>query len=313
MKKPLFIYHGNCYDGFTAAWVFNRFKGEADFVPAKYGEPPPDCKGRDVWLVDFSYPRETLIRDVIIPSSRTLIFDHHKTAEAALHDIQGELRIKHKLQRNGDKIIFDMSRSGSGILYDELELELGRKAGQHKPRYNGGRELWLVDYIEDRDLWRHQLPDSDIVSAYISSIEMTFGNWDAINALGRMRVTEGGRAIQRYIDLYGKKARATARFELVDGNNVPTMNAPYMNCSEHVGALAEENPDAPFAVGYFRREDGRWQFSLRARGGSNFDVSEVALKFGGGGHKSAAGFDASCLPWEPSVPPEQVHLGEDSE
>ena len=31
-----------------------------------------------------------------------------------------------------------------------------------------------------------------------------------------------------------------------------------------------------------------WQYSLRSR--SDFDVSEIAKKFGGGGHAKAAGF-----------------------
>ena len=34
--------------------------------------------------------------------------------------------------------------------------------------------------------------------------------------------------------------------------------------------------------------DGRFQYSLRSRG--DFDVSELAKKHGGGGHKGAAGF-----------------------
>ena len=69
-----------------------------------------------------------------------------------------------------------------------------------------------------------------------------------------------------------------------------------MNCSEHVGRLLEKNPDALFAAGYFQRADRKWQFSLRSREG--FDVSEVAKKYGGGGHAPAAGFEVTILPWE---------------
>jgi hypothetical protein len=99
-------------------------------------------------------------------------------------------------------------------------------------------------------------------------------------------------------EFFAGKAREMARFEMIAGYHVPTINLPYMNCSEHVGALAEEYPDATFAAGYFRRADGRWQFSLRSRAG--FDVSEVARVFGGGGHSGAAGFDVHRLPWDPA-------------
>ncbi len=310
--RTLFIYHGSCFDGFTSSWVFRRFFSgdDVDFHPAKYGSEPPNCKGKDVWVVDFSYPFETMAEKVILPSVRTRVFDHHKTAQATLDGILQAIRIKYNVQREADRVVFDMNRSGSGILFDELSREAGMKAGTHKPRYNGMRDLWLVDYIEDRDLWHNKLPESEFVSAYVSSMQMTFENWDKIESEGFTKAFTAGQAVKRYIDLFGEKARAQHRYELIGGYNVPTINTPYMNCSEHVGKLAEEHPDAKFAAGYFRRDDGRWQFSLRSRG--DFDVSEVAQKFGGGGHKGAAGFDVDVLPWESESPKPLIHFGGDS-
>lgn len=302
MRPPvLFIYHADCFDGFTAAWVFEWFRkknkayvdGEVTYHPARYGEEPPDCKGKEVWVVDFSYPREVMIEKVIKPSSRAIIMDHHKTAEYDLSGILDEVRMKHRLQRS-DTVIFDMHRSGAGILFDELEMKHAKLAGYHRPKVTG-RELWLVDYIEDRDLWKWKLPNSREVSAFVSSVPMTFAEWDAISAIGYKLVAEGGRAILRYIETYGRKAREHATIENIGGYMVPVINVPYMNCSDHVGALAEENPDAPFAASYFRRKDGSWQFSLRSRGG--FDVSDIAKSYGGGGHAAAAGFNVKTLPW----------------
>ena len=57
-KRPLVIYHGNCADGFSAAWCFWRKYGTgADYVAGVYQQDPPDVTGRDVYLVDFSYKR----------------------------------------------------------------------------------------------------------------------------------------------------------------------------------------------------------------------------------------------------------------
>lgn len=50
----------------------------------------------------------------------------------------------------------------------------------------------------------------------------------------------------------------------------------------------------PVALGWWQRFDGKFQFSLRSRG--DIDVSEIAKKFGGGGHKNAAGFQLKTLP-----------------
>lgn len=324
-KRPLVIYHGKCFDGHTAAWVFRKFKGEnCDFFAADYGHPEklPSTQGRMVWLLDVSFDREVMKNQIIRPSLRTTVYDHHKTAEKNLDGILEELRDE-GLQRQADKIVFDMSRSGAGITYDELEKEAGKKAGIHTPRYNGQRKQRLVDYIEDRDLWRWRWPKSQEVSAYISTVTMDFEHWDELGDLmstdqGVQKVIEKGEAIQAYIDTFGEKVRAMAIWRKVGGFEVPVINTPYMNCSEHVGKLAEENPEAPFAVGYFVNAHGQWQFSLRSRpnkdepGGEQFDVSDIALQYGGGGHPGAAGFqiDADCfLPWESG----EAEQGDDEE
>jgi len=303
MRAPiLFIYHGGCYDGFTAAWLFNKFSKKketivdrpVEYFPAHYGGEPPDCKGKEVWMVDFSYKRDVMIEKVIKPSTRTFVFDHHKTAQADLDDILQDIR-RDGLQRDQDKIIFDMERCGSAILYDELSRDMGQRAGVHTPSMTGLRGVWLVDYIHDRDLWKWELPDSQYVSAYIAALPMTFEAWDEAEKMGIKAMVEGGRAIKRYIDTFGNKAREQARFETIGAYKVPVINVPYMNCSDHVGGRAEQYPEAPFAASFFRTLEGSWQFSLRSRG--DFDVSEVAKLYGGGGHKSAAGFRVENLPW----------------
>jgi nanoRNase/pAp phosphatase (c-di-AMP/oligoRNAs hydrolase) len=62
---------------------------------------------------------------------------------------------------------------------------------------------------------------------------------------------------------------------------------------ELIGKLAEMSD---FAVGFFQRADGKWQYSLRSRG--NFDVSKLAERYGGGGHKPSAGFEHHLPPDE---------------
>lgn len=68
--------------------------------------------------------------------------------------------------------------------------------------------------------------------------------------------------------------------------NVPIVNAPQVDISELLDHLARNDT---FAMGWWQRGDGEFQYSLRSRG--DFDVSELAKKYGGGGHKNAAGFE----------------------
>lgn len=274
--EPLLIYHGNCFDGFTAAWLFSKVYPRADFYAAVYGEAPPDIAGRDVVIVDFSYPEEVMI-EIAKAANMLTWLDHHKTA----------FEFSPRVGRLCQGAILDMARSGARILYDFYAME--------DPDLFPEAE-WLVDYVQDRDLWRLELPGTEAVSAFISAQPMTFKSWDFIAACGVGSVQMRGASIQDYIAMYGKKAREHSRVEMIGGYAVPTINLPYMNCSEHIGALAERFAEWKFAAGYFRRVDGRWQFSLRSRG--DFDVSEVAKQFGGGGHLNAAGFDVETLPWE---------------
>lgn len=255
------IYHGRCIDGFTAAWVARLRYGEdsATYVPAKYGDAPPDVTGEDVLIVDFSYPRATL--EAMAASAKSLlVLDHHRTAAA---DLDG-LPYAH----------FDMGRSGAGLTWDRLFADNVRPP--------------LVSYVEDRDLWRFALPSSKEINAVIGATEQTWENWDElrcqVSAEIGATVRSGAlllRSVNRYVSEMSKQAR-TIDFE---GHRVPIVNAPYLNVSELVGALAET---APFAIGWYQRGDGKYAYSLRSRG--DFDVSELAKKYGGGGHKNAAGF-----------------------
>ena len=48
------IYHGNCADGFGAAWVVRKALGaDIEFHAATYGQPVPDVTGKNVVIVDF--------------------------------------------------------------------------------------------------------------------------------------------------------------------------------------------------------------------------------------------------------------------
>jgi len=296
--RPLVLYHGECYDGLGAAWAFRYFYGEeADFVSVRYGDPPPFnlVKGRHLWLLDFSYGREDM-KKLIVSSKKTTVYDHHQTAEAELDKILGEIRNEFRVQRDQDKIVFDMSRSGAGITYDEMERLADQKAGNKTPRLLGRRKAWIIDYIEDRDLWKFKLPGSKSVSAYLASMPMTFETFDAVNKREPNEVISEGMTIERYVDVFGEKAIKNTVRRKLGGYVVPIINVPYMNSSDHIGKLVEQNPDDPFAAGFFLRNDGKWQFGLRSRG--EFDVSEIAKLYGGGGHKNAAGFQVETLPWE---------------
>lgn len=277
MNEPLVISHGSCFDGFTAAWIADKHWRPAgpgvspEHFFATYGKPAPlvtQVRGRHVLMVDFSYPRPVVELMATVAMS-LIVLDHHKTARADLEGLGYAL--------------FDEKRSGAAIAWDVLTR------GKPRPA--------LVDYVQDRDLWTNSLPQTHEVTAWMSAVKMDFLSWDLLaEEVSCGIAAQKGASVLAYIEQYGRKARAEVTFEEVGGYKVPCINLPYMNCSEHVHELLNEHENVAFAVGYFRRGDGRWQFSLRSRPG--FDVSEIAKWYGGGGHAQAAGFEVLVLPWE---------------
>lgn len=286
MKRPLIIFHANCYDGFTAAWIakkaFERSGIECGIHAASYGTRPPtvgELAGRAVHIIDFSYPREEMI-DIARACDSLVVLDHHKTAEAALANIESEPGLE------GARILFDMNRSGAGLAWEF---------------YNPAVPMpdWIAA-VEDRDLWRFDLPCTAEIHAALASYSMTWDNWEAINEKSTHSLVNEGTAIARYIDVYCEKASQEVRHVEWDGLHWAVVNVPYQNASEMATWLMRRvGCDA--SIAYFQRSDARWQFSLRSRprgDDEGRDVSEVAKRHGGGGHRNAAGFDLENLPVE---------------
>jgi len=132
--KPIVIYHGNCADGYGAAWCFHNADPYGyEYCAGVYQNPPPNVEGRDVLLVDFSYKRDVVETMLETANSITLI-DHHKTAWDDLFDLISYGKIVAS---------YDVEQSGAALAWRYLH------GARHRPR--------LIDHIEDRDLWRFAL------------------------------------------------------------------------------------------------------------------------------------------------------------
>ncbi len=54
------IYHADCTDGFGAAYsAWKQLGNRAEYHACKHGTTPPDVKGKNVVILDFSYDNAT--------------------------------------------------------------------------------------------------------------------------------------------------------------------------------------------------------------------------------------------------------------
>ena len=278
--KTVVLYHANCFDGFCAAWVAHGvLQGEVEYIPVQYGQEPPEQafdKDTRLYILDFSYPRDVMFKLAALRHEAMVVLDHHKTAKGVLEGLEIELASNNC----GDALTikFHMDKSG------------GRLAWEHFYRSSGMYAPWLVDYTEDRDLWWWRLPNSKEINAALRSYPQDFSLWDEFRRKIPDEFVPEGRAIlrreQQIVDNHIKHAREIE----MDGHRILCVNATVM-FSEVAGELAK---DRPFGACYFDRADGKRQWSLRSRD-SGVDVSEIAKRHGGGGHRNAAGFEESML------------------
>lgn len=262
-RRPLVIYHANCTDGFSAAWVYwKRFAGNCDFHPGVYSEPPPNVANREVFLVDFSYTRAVVEKMLESAESVTLI-DHHKTA---LEDLKG-------LPRLG----WMCSLDASGAM-----LAWRHCFGSETPPQ-------LLLHVQDRDLWKFELAGTREIMAALFSFSYDFETWDRLMGFDHRALTflaSEGEAIMRQHDKnLREQLKLCMRFMTIGTVSVPVASMPTFMASDAGNIMAQ---DFSFAATYVDTLTHR-VFSLRSTA-AGLDVAAIAQEYGGGGHRNAAGF-----------------------
>ncbi len=268
VDKKVLLYHAGCPDGFGAAWSFwKKFGDSMEYIPVSHGKEPPEISGRDVYIADFCYKKDVLL-SIKEAAKSLIVLDHHKSAQKECGDL--------------DFCHFDMAHSGAYLAWNYVFPE------QEAPL--------LVRYIEDRDLWKWELPHTEEILSAVDSFDRTFENWDLLNSYLDIenssrwtRVKVMGEGILQYKKNLIKSIIKNSYEENILGDSVPVVNTPFFQ-SEIAAELALTSD---YAAAYYY--DGTaYKFSLRSsKEGS--DVSLIASKFGGGGHKNASGFRVNCL------------------
>ena len=253
------IYHADCTDGFGAAYAaWKQLGNRAEYHACKHGTPPPDVKGKIVAILDFSFNNATT-KSMIEEAESLMVIDHHKSAMVELHDITNTH--------------FDMSKSGAMLAWEFFH------PGKEPPKF--------IQYIQDRDLWKWELPYSKEFAAAFDMIPFEFEEFEKFEDDSVFDdAVKRGSYILAYSKTVVKKVCEKASNRKIDGKDVMVVNASHW-MSEIGSRLA---PDCDFAmIWYWDHEARETKVSLRAFHDA-VDVSEVAKKYGGGGHKKAAGF-----------------------
>ncbi|MBH1979821.1 MAG: phosphoesterase [Comamonadaceae bacterium] len=267
---PLILYHGrNCPDGFgaaLAAWLY--YGDSAQYLGLDHGEIQsvddlPALQGRAVYILDFSFSTE-ILRAIEERAAKLVMLDHHKSAAEKLTGFACRCGVVH----------FDMSKSGARLAWEFFHPE------QPVPA--------LLQYIEDRDIWKWEFPES---AGFLSALDMEpqeFSRWQEIAAFTPGQLTQfmarGAAMDEKYRKLAADIAEG-AQPLVFNGIEGLMVNAPGMFHSL-VGDLLSAKTGT-FALMWSAGAKGV-KVGLRAQ--RNFDCIALAESMGGGGHAQACGF-----------------------
>lgn len=271
------IYHDNCQDGFGAAFAFykhgQQFDREYIFVPGQYGKPLPEVvEGAIVYLADFSYKLPQM-KELLERAAAVVLLDHHKSAIDEL--ILGPDNLVGHPKFSYTNCTTEWS--GAAICWDYLFPD------RPLPR--------MIAHISDRDCWKFEMSGTEAFCEYLFSQPYDFAHWDKI-------FTDIFAKEERYLEvlvigegMLSAKNKMTEEIRnsammmgTIGGVPMPITNASY-HFASRIGELNKKVYDA--SASYFINKDGEVIFSLRS---AQMDVQEIAKRYGGGGHKNAAGF-----------------------
>ena len=269
--QPLIIYHGrHCPDGFgaaLAAWLYYGADG-AEFLALDHGDIQsvtdlPALDGRAVYILDFSFSAD-ILRGIEARAAKLVMLDHHKSAAEKLTGFTCRCGVVH----------FDMHKSGARLAWEFFHPDEPIPA--------------LLKFIEDRDIWKWEFPES---AGFLSALDMEphdFARWQEIAAFSPAQLTtfmaRGGAMDEKYRKLAGDIAEG-AQPVIFNGIEGLMVNAPGMFHSL-VGDLLSAKTGT-FALMWSASSKGV-KAGLRAQ--RNFDCIPLAESMGGGGHAQACGF-----------------------
>lgn len=217
----------------------------------------------EVYIVDFSFPPDVL-KSISERVHKIYWMDHHETAAKYVVDVPDNVEVH-----------FDQNFSGAKLVSNFLE--------ENFPDYC---EPWFVNYIEDRDLWKWQMPNSREVNAYIATANFDYDEWLYMAEFTPMQYVLGcGKSLLRKLELDVDRISRDA----VISDRITFVNTPIFQSD--VGNKCVQRDDCDVALMWYLKDD-KIRFSVR----SSLPVANIiAESFGGGGHPKAAGFEYTDL------------------
>lgn len=274
--------HKTCADGTFSAMVCNAAirplnpNLEIDFMFHKSDEHVNLVAEPGLMFIDFTppYPRWDEFK-----KCGTIIIDHHATTEPYIGD---------------ENLVYESGVSGALLCYKHVMLPLAKEWGHITDEQLRKWEEYAT-LISIYDTWNKSHPDWGRANDVTQGV-LNFGSvlcLDlSISGNPPFELMESiGRSVRQKINTKARYVGDGSIFRNCCGVSIAYYNNTEKITSE-VGEYLGNTCD--FSVGYtITSESGINKILISFRSRSGFDVSVLASKLGGGGHKGAAGANIS--------------------
>lgn len=274
------FYHDDMDGRCSAAIVsfYTKNTNPQDYYEMNYDkEFPLDKIGQDeeVFIVDFSFTEKTMgiLKGISKITNKLYWIDHHSSSINLINKYSELDKIKG---------IRDSSNSGAYLtwvyFYGDADIPL------------------FIKLVSDYDTWKLKIRESTFFKLGIDST-----NYNALDNIWKelykehknqnnknnlLQLIKNGETIKKYLDKDYEEKRKKNSYEV----KFEGLKALVINEDSNSWVFGQEIKNYPIVINWVYA-NGLYKYSLYTED-SNVDCSKLAEKYGGGGHKGAAGFSS---------------------
>jgi oligoribonuclease NrnB/cAMP/cGMP phosphodiesterase (DHH superfamily) len=290
------IYHRADYDGIFSREIARKFFGEnAQYIGWDYGDPKIPVPDGAIYIIDLS----PSCLETIPVWDRVIWIDHHKSAIAEYPKTIPGYRIDGVA---ACRLAWQWFFNPMGPMNPNLQ-----EPDYHLPtdvqfKNREVSEPLAVRLAGEYDIWDHRDNDADVAFQFgldanaNLDFRLLLGSEEICNRAVMQIVNEGYAAMRCYAKRDADIMEHRSFLEDFEGLRFLVLNTPRCNSNTFkFKDVPETGHDALLAF-YCTGDD--WSVSMyHAAHRKDLDLSEIAKKYGGGGHRGACGFRAMRLPF----------------
>jgi len=268
------IFSHNDADGRSAAAiVYNYYEGRATIIESDYkdifnfDDVKPD---EPVIIVDFSFKPPQM--KLLMEKTTDLVWcDHHKTAKDYNYDLKG---------------LRDFEEPGRSGAYLTWLYYYPKTTVPESVKLISDRDTWAWKYGEDTRNFNEGLKLVEGATDPTSPVWLEILSDKSLEEIKRL-----GQYAVAYRNYFCKTYLQYSYETYFEGYNCIVLNLHTMGSESFLGKLK----DYDLGLCYVHTGTGYIVNLYTVKPG--LDVSAIAVKYGGGGHSQAAGFNCYSLPW----------------